>query len=190
MSETEQGPRRIDNVQLDEVDPGLNFIDERLAEIYRYWQSKCPAAKDVSPDISPAGDGSSHGLGHGVGTIPLRKDIDPAEITALLPFVYLMELEDEPAVFRCRLAGTQLREAGGQEVTGRLLEEIYSPEMAAGVAAYYLEILETCRPQRRQGRVTGPDAPTLIWESVVMPLSKTGDKADMLLGLMIFRDTK
>ena len=50
--------------------------------------------------------------------LPLRSEIDPAAIIRLLPYVYLIEMQDAGSVL-VRLAGTALRPLYGVEMTGR-----------------------------------------------------------------------
>ncbi len=53
-----------------------------------------------------------------------RGDIRPAEIKRLLPYITLIDLVGEGERFRVRLAGTQLREFFGREITGAYLDDL------------------------------------------------------------------
>src|SRR3569833_3722073 len=57
------------------------------------------------------------------GTAPDRSTIDPAAILPLLPFILMIEFEDEPFRVRYRLTGTRVDEMTGMNITGRYLDE-------------------------------------------------------------------
>jgi len=71
-------------------------------QLFDYWRSKCGGRRMAS-----------------------RADIAPAEIKRLLPYVTLIDIvaEAKPR-FRVRLAGTQLREFFGREITGAYLDDL------------------------------------------------------------------
>ena len=70
-------------------------------QLFDYWRSKC-----------------------GARPMPARADISPAEIKRLLPFVTLIDVVDGGRRMRVRLAGTQLREFFGREITGAYLDDL------------------------------------------------------------------
>ena len=59
--------------------------------------------------------------------LPLRSEIDPAAIVPLLPYLYLIEMQDAGSVL-IRLAGTALRPLYGIEMTGRDMIMLAPPE--------------------------------------------------------------
>ena len=71
-------------------------------QLFDYWRSKCGGRRMAS-----------------------RADIAPAEIKRLLPYITLIDVvaEAKPR-FRIRLAGTQLREFFGREITGAYLDDL------------------------------------------------------------------
>src|SRR5688572_2898444 len=63
--------------------------------------------------------------------VPPRRRLDPADMKRLLPTVSLIEVAPgEPADYRVRLAGTELYNVYGREITGRRLSEIYNTAAA------------------------------------------------------------
>lgn len=70
-------------------------------QIYDYWRSKC-----------------------GARTMPSRRELRPSEISRLLPYVTLIDVLDHGQRMRVRLAGTQLREFFGREITGAYLDDL------------------------------------------------------------------
>jgi len=69
--------------------------------------------------------------------MPARADIDPAEFKSLIGRVSVIDVlgeEDGSYRFRFRLAATPFCRAIGQEMTGRMLEELPSPATRAFLA--------------------------------------------------------
>lgn len=58
------------------------------------------------------------------GAMPLRQDIEPGELRDLLPFIMLVDVEQDPLRFRYRLVGTRVVEFNHQEFTGLYLGAI------------------------------------------------------------------
>ena len=70
-------------------------------QLFDYWRSKC-----------------------GTRQMPSRHDVRPADIPRLLPYVTLIDVLEEGRRMRVRLAGTQLREFFGREITGAYLDDL------------------------------------------------------------------
>ena len=86
--------------------------------------------------------------------MPSRADINPAHIPRLLPFVSLVDVEDEIPNSRVRLAGTRLRDVYDREITGLRLDELdLGPKRDYWLAAYR-HTAEEGKPT--QGIVRGP----------------------------------
>lgn len=90
--------------------------DPDLARLYDYWRA----------------------LRERLGRLPYRSEIDPLDLPpAVLPSLMILE-RDDARRFRCRLAGTRMRELYGFEVTGLYLDEI----VAAGAASFRVAIYQ------------------------------------------------
>jgi hypothetical protein len=76
------------------------FGDTDLAALYAYWASKC-----------------------GNRAMPSRADINPAEITSLLPNIFILEIR-HPLRFRFRLVGAMICQRWNQNNTGMWLDEL------------------------------------------------------------------
>ena len=71
--------------------------------------------------------------------MPWRRDIDPAELKPILPWMLVVEIEPEPFRVLYRLAGTKVVEMNGIELTGRYLDTLDDDGAnftAQGIAAY------------------------------------------------------
>lgn len=128
-------------------------------EIYDYWLSKTGPAQ-----------------------MPSRNDIKPSEVVRLLPNVSLIDVHENPSRFSVRLAGTQLREIFGHEITGLFVDEIVCDTNKDYWHNTCLNIVETGIPD--QGVIRGPqhDKDHLVQFWLRLPLSTGGNKTGMILG--------
>lgn len=76
--------------------------------------------------------------GHAV-VLP-RAALDPAEVKALLPRLYMLELHS-PCDIRVRLCGTCLSDQVGRDMTGLSWLDLIAPEQRAARAAAYGEMM-------------------------------------------------
>lgn len=74
---------------------------ERLRRLHEYWRAKAGAE----------------------GSVPRRRDIDPAEFPDLLPNLMLVDVEHSPLRFRYRLVGTRVVDFSYHDFTGTYLDE-------------------------------------------------------------------
>lgn len=81
----------------------LAHCDERIRDVYRLWKRKC-----------------------GASGLPLRKDINPAEMVPFLPNIMLVDVVWPGPRFRYALVGTGEVAHRGTDPTGKWLEEAYS----------------------------------------------------------------
>lgn len=80
--------------------------------------------------------------------IPLRRDIEPTRIPAILPWLMIMEVVelDGSIQFRYRLTGTGCREIFGIDYTGKMLGEALTPEGAEIRRNEFLSIIDNRNP--------------------------------------------
>jgi hypothetical protein len=116
------------------------------------------------------------------GALPGRADIDPCGLKRLLPTISLIQVLDPPRSFRLRLAGTGLYGVYGEEITGKRLEEVYSP----GAADYWRDELQRVVEERRPRAGVhnmgwrGAWHVSLLW--LRLPLASNGRDVDVILG--------
>src|SRR5689334_3183098 len=71
------------------------------------------------------------------GSVPYRKEFKPFAIPELLPFICLVDVLNSLRDFRIRLAGTAIAQGLGQEITGRMIAEIFPPEFNSEVIYHW-----------------------------------------------------
>lgn len=79
------------------------------------------------------------------GSVPTRPQLDPCSFPRpALPFMFVYErLETR---FRCRLAGTKLRDVLGADGTGQFLDQITPPAFIGSRSVLFQQCLETGMP--------------------------------------------
>lgn len=120
------------------------------------------------------------GAKRGLRSMPRRIDIDPMEIPPLLPHLLLIELNEEKR-FRYRLVGTAIVETYGEELTGRFVDELFTPPRRAIAMRHYTLGFESARPIAVRNRYVNARGTELIATRVMLPLSEDGVAVNMLL---------
>jgi hypothetical protein len=100
----------------------------------------------------------AHWLGLATAGVPDRSAFDPDEVKDLLPYLMIVELEDEPFRVRFRLTGSKVDEVTGMSITGRYLDELAVDEGAAQFEQLHT-IYADCQRQARQyiGAINWPN---------------------------------
>ncbi len=133
-------------------------------ELFDYWRSK-----------------------RGASGYPMRADIQPGEIKALLPCISLLDILDGDAVdgpprLRVRLAGTRLRDYLGIETTGRCLDEFDLGDQRLYWDAAYREVAEAGRPAQGVVPLTPWRQPHIFQFWLRLPLVDGEGRIVMVLG--------
>lgn len=125
----------------------------------------------------------------GVRAMPRRADIDPVELRAHLPCIGLVDVLDDGRDYRFRLLGTEFARLFGRDSTGKTLSEVYGdgdPEVLRWMMASYADTLRTKRPVLRSGTMRAVKKDFIRCDSLLLPLSEDGARANMILGRTVF----
>jgi hypothetical protein len=144
-------------------DPDLNFSDTRLRDLLNYWRDK-----------------------RGDRLMPARGDIDVLEIKSHIGRLHITEFEHNPFRMRYRLIGTTSTNIVGRDMTGRYFDEIYPPDIFAGMRDLYWWIAENKRPLRGLGSAIFANKSIYNFETVNLPLSDDGETVNMAVGEIIY----
>lgn len=142
--------------------------DERLVRLHSYWQGQHPPG----------------------GGLPGRQHVDPLEIgPALLPFLFLLEVEDRPLRFRYRLTGTHMVKGIGRDPTGQLMETAFPEFMFGRSYPDYPSCVRDRAAIRRTGAPTSVSTRDhIVIDRLLLPLARDGLRVDMILGASIYSD--
>lgn len=91
----------------------------------------------------------AHWLGLAAAGIPDQSDFDPDAVTDLLPYLMILELEDEPFRVRFRLSGSKVDEVTGMSIAGRYLDELAVDQGSAQFEQLHA-LYADCQRQGRQ----------------------------------------
>jgi hypothetical protein len=129
--------------------------------------------------------------------LPGRQHIDPVQIPALLPHLWLLDVVHDPAAqsglrLRYRLIGSHVELGFGQIRTGRWFDDV-EPAFATDplLRAPYEAAVLRHEPSYRRGKprfVHNNTAAAL--ERLMLPLAGNGRDVDMLLGFTVFYDSE
>ncbi len=135
-----------------------------LVAIYRYWEGK---RRDRA--------------------MPARSDMEPTELGALLPYIYMVDVERAPLRFKYRLIGTAIVHLLGRDYTGRTVDaQNYGAQHAAELQAIFSIVIESARPVGWKGTmfyIAGRE--WLPIESILLPLAKDGHTVDIIFAAFV-----
>lgn len=119
---------------------------------------------------------------------PAKRDVDPAAIKGVLPYVMISEVHRDPLRIRYRLVGTEVAHYAGEDFTGKWLDEIGWGDDARVIQGFYAHMLELGGP------VFGTDYFTQLsdgqrkpYEFAIFPLSQDGETIDHCLAVEDYR---
>lgn len=105
--------------------------------------------------------------------LPDRAQVDPAEITDLLPYCILWDVLHGPndtRLYRCRLAGTILCEVYGRDGRGLMLHEMFGDDTAEMQAGLDVAVLHA-RPFHAEHRMTWAKKDFYKYRRVLLPFT-------------------
>ena len=137
----------------------------KLARVFDYWLSIAPA-----------------------GRLPGRQHFDPLDIAAVMPHVWMLDVDrsrDEPR-FRYRLAGTREVETLQREVTGQWFHEVHRLDNNHPIYARFAYMLEHGVPTHRKGAVglTHEKDHRLV-ENCMVPFATDGARVDLIVACSV-----
>ncbi|MFO1186971.1 MAG: PAS domain-containing protein [Alphaproteobacteria bacterium] len=127
-------------------------------QLFDYWRSKCAGRQ-----------------------MPSRADIRPADLPRLLPGMSLIDVVADSDRLRVRLAGTQLREVFGRDITGSYVEDVDLSVRAAYWATAYQRLKQGLPAQGILPiHQPGGEFATRFW--LRLPLGEESGRVNMILG--------
>ena len=136
--------------------------EARLRRLYSYWLDR---------------KGSRH--------FPARRDIDPVDFPYILPHLMLIDVLRSPVRFRVRVHGTERVQRAGYDLTGKLIDEIPTPEYRKYAIERCMEVVETAEAvlvhyaRELDGRM-------YRYEALWLPLSENGKDVTQLLCALVY----
>lgn len=133
----------------------------RINRILAYWQEQCRAR-----------------------LMPAKRDIDPAALKPLLPYLMIAEIHREPVRVRYRLVGTEAARFARGDYTGHWLHDSgWAGDEIASYVQQYSILIETRLPLLGTGHLIWDDGKEAVFEWGKFPLSEDGDTVTHCLGI-------
>ncbi|MFC7049421.1 PAS domain-containing protein [Emcibacter nanhaiensis] len=136
-------------VKLSDIEP------EPLQKLFSYWQ-KIRADRKM----------------------PAKQDFNPSDVPSLLPYITLIDVEENPRRYRTRLAGTENTRVLGFDPTGRYFEE--TPQLS-GAIKRFTWLVEHKEPYLYRGSLKWSDKDFLDYYSIALPFSDDDKNVNILL---------
>jgi hypothetical protein len=120
--------------------------------------------------------------------MPARRNIDPTEMSHLLPHVVLIDVQREPLDFRYRLVGTAVAFRLGHDYTGERFSAL--PQQAHGTPVWKtaVRILEEKRPIVSHIAYVGTNRWVSNYRDLSMPLSEDDRTVNMIFSVIQFEN--
>jgi hypothetical protein len=115
----------------------------------------------------------------------LRSQLEPGEITPLLPLVFILEVQREPRRYLIRLMGTEIATRFGGDYTGRYMDELDLGTIKKQVLAGYDHVVDHVEPHLEFAEFTQRGRGRMQVERLALPMSTDGLTVDLILGSVI-----
>lgn len=113
--------------------------------------------------------------------VPLRSDIEPADLAVILPDLFI--LEHSAGANPCfRLAGTRLCAQFGRELKGTRFDALFAPDQRNRIARIAENIMAHRTPATLLVEATDAGLETTEVEITMLPLASKGRLADRIIG--------
>jgi len=113
--------------------------------------------------------------------MPLRSDIEPADLARHLPGIILVDVRRAPLDFVYRLVGTREVAARGSDPTGKRVAENWYGAEAADVVANYERVVASRSFLYDKEAFVRPDGRQVLDESLFLPLGSSDDVQQILV---------
>ena len=118
--------------------------------------------------------------------MPARRDLDPADLAAVLPHLQLIDVVP-PDRFRYRLVGTALVDAFGHDYTGRFVDELLlGTGRAALITRVFTTVRDRARPVFLRARYFTSKNVDFMANRIYLPLSENEGEVNMMLAALSF----
>jgi hypothetical protein len=118
------------------------------------------------------------------GGIPLRSDVDPADIPRLLPYLFIVERIAATRRYFFRLSGTGIRDIMGFENTNHFLDELLHGEDLNAVSAMFAQVMDYGACIRSTEGLTYSDQTFRRVEILRLPLRALDGECRLVFGCL------
>jgi hypothetical protein len=139
-------------------------LDTPFTALYHYWNKK-----------------------RGTRAMPARPEIDPLELPErLLPFLFMVDLSDDPPRWRYRLIGTEMMDRVGVDLIGRFHDDVLGTKYCNYLAALNDEVFRHKHPIYSVTELRAKEGNALITKRLLLPLAHRGREPAIILGVQTY----
>jgi PAS domain len=136
----------------------------KIRALHAYWRSIHPPA----------------------GGLPGRQHFDPIDIPALLPWLWLIDVQREPLRFKHRLVGTEHVRVMKRDPTGQWLDQAYPLFVESETYPQFVAASDGQSGYRRGQPLFHLPREFLSMEHLLLPLAQDGVTVGMILAITIY----
>jgi hypothetical protein len=114
--------------------------------------------------------------------LPHRKDFLPSRVRWMFGHLYLVDVLEGGADYRCRVWGQFWEAIFGCDLQGKLLSDLERAGHVLHLRAIYDDIVATRQMHLRSGQVVWPDDKAVRFVRVIIPFAGDDGNVSMLLG--------
>ena len=119
--------------------------------------------------------------------VPERNQIDPVRLPKALPYLYILEYEEDVGRFFIRLSGETIRDVYDRPITGKYLDELNPDAVNQRVNPYYLATIDVPCIVHISGRLYAEAQRPAIGERLLMPITHDSVNVNGILGVTHFK---
>ena len=117
----------------------------------------------------------------GENTAPMRRDVDPGAIRAILPDLFILEQEQDGAI-RFRLAGTRICACFGRELRGSSFTDLWRARQRKEVEGQLRAVMHNEVPMAAKISGTTWSGHPVSMEVTLLPMRSNGAHSDRIIG--------
>lgn len=113
--------------------------------------------------------------------IPSRSGIDPKVIDDIWPCCAILDVDGKETDPEITYIGSELTVHAGADLSGRKLSDAQADTLVSRGFSYFGQVLAKRAPITFGGEFTDSRGVTILYRSIILPLSADGEKIDRLL---------
>lgn len=119
--------------------------------------------------------------------MPARLEMDPTELPACMqPYLFMVDLSDDPPRWRYRLIGTEIVARLGVEPTGRFLDDVLGTKYCRYLDALNGDVFERKKPIYTETLLHAEDGSVLLTKRLLVPLAHLGRAPAIVFGAQTY----
>jgi hypothetical protein len=143
---------------------------------------KCLYARHIHPEIFGLAQYANELAGD--ADLPKRSQFNPSCISAILPYVFLVDRQPDLDDYVFRICGEQMWSIFGVDLTGMRLSEVPNYAVQTCMRNTYARVLETHTPLFMRARYLWPDK-SLSVERLLVPMTNDAGLVAAICGIVV-----